>query len=31
VNTETVERGNPGGGTARYFRIVWERPDELVA
>jgi len=31
VNTETVERGNPGGGTGRYFRIVWQRPDQLVA
>jgi GNAT superfamily N-acetyltransferase len=31
LNTGMVERENPGGGTGRYFRYVWERPQQLVA
>lgn len=26
-----VEKENPGGGVGRYFRIVWERPNQLAA
>jgi ribosomal protein S18 acetylase RimI-like enzyme len=30
-NSGIVEKENPGGGTGRYFRIVWERPHQLAA
>jgi ribosomal protein S18 acetylase RimI-like enzyme len=29
-NAGIVERENPGGGTGRYFRYVWERPHQLA-
>jgi len=29
-NTGIVEVENPGGGIGRYFRFVWERPDQLL-
>jgi ribosomal protein S18 acetylase RimI-like enzyme len=31
LNTGIVEFENPGGGTGRYFRYVWERPHQLMA
>jgi ribosomal protein S18 acetylase RimI-like enzyme len=30
-NTGLVEEDNPGGGTGKYFRMVWESPSALVS
>jgi len=29
-NAGIVEVENPGGGIGRYFRFVWERPNQLI-